>query len=125
MKNIITSIDGNIVETTESIYNDMWKIIDKELAESKMHFDNSPFGAIIYLCDADALAAVKMSNDDKYYWTKKIIEGKKINPKFDILNYAKRSFEKQKYNPSTVKITTAKERLAEKRSFDSFWGTFL
>jgi len=80
-----------------------------------LHWDDSPFGACLPLCDAvDVPNIMSGTEDDRHYWTRQIIEKKKpIKEKFDLRNYIKRAFEK----PSRItnRPMTAKERLAEKR----------
>ena len=125
MKNIIANIDGHIIKTTVDEYNEAFDLIKNECKQRNMHFDDSPFGTILHLCDENELDEVLNSDLEKHYWTKKIISGKKINAKFDTIDYVKKSFARIQQRQPPVKWMTTKERLAEKRSFDSFWGTFL
>lgn len=122
MTNIIAKIDGHIIVTSDAQYNAAFKIIDQKLKDRKMHFDDSPFGCILYLCDAAELNDVLNTDIDKYYWTKKIITGKKINDKFDIIDYVQKSFARINQRKQDREWIPAKERIKRTREFNAFWN---
>ena len=122
-KNIIAKVDGHIIETNINIFVESIKIIDHELKNRGLHFDDSPFGCILNLCDTSELDEVLSTDLEKHYWTKKILTGKTINRKFDIVNYIKQSFVKMTRQQAHAWVTT-RERLEQERAFKSMWNTF-
>jgi len=121
-KQIVATIDSHVFEIEESEFNRIFDELEKTLAANGMHWDDSPFGSILHLCDAADVEAIKNgSMDEKHYWTKKILTDEYHNhhKKFDLENYIKRSLNKP-YR-ITEKPQTAKERLEEKRAWENMW----
>ena len=118
-KKIIATIDEHIFEIDLNAYNAIFDSLQKELKGKGMHWDDSPFGSMLHLCDASELDDVLSGeNEEKHYWTKRIIEKKKIHKKFDLQNYIRRTMDK----PLPVrKHMTAKERLENKRAEENLW----
>ena len=105
---IIVEIDYNIVETTQETYDKAYKLLLSELKKRDMHFDESPFMFFIIL---------GKKGGDFGYWGNRIVAGKKVNNKFDIINYVKTRFDRM--NKSSYKFVTCKEKLQAKRNFEN------
>ena len=101
MEKIIVNVDQFAVVSDINTYNQAMEIVETENNSRGLHFDDCPLMSIFVLCRADmADSIVAGEEDERHYWTRKIIERKGVKEKFDLLNYVKRAYTKpQKPRP--------------------------